>query len=117
MLTREDVFKYIAQKYDAKPEYLWKKYPSYAVLRHANEGKWFVLVMDVSGSNLGLDAETTETIMDVKLSPEEVETLQNSKGFLPAYHMNKTHWISARLSLVSEKEIYNLIDTSYQNTK
>ena len=31
---RENVIKYIKEKYTASPEYLWKRYPDYAVFRH-----------------------------------------------------------------------------------
>ena len=32
--ARDDVSKYIKKKYKASPEYLWKRYPSFAVYRH-----------------------------------------------------------------------------------
>jgi predicted DNA-binding protein (MmcQ/YjbR family) len=38
-------------------------------------------------------------------------------GFLPAYHMNKEHWLTVLLdNTVPEKEIYELIDDSYELT-
>ena len=31
---REDVFKYAKKKYKTEPEFLWKRFPDCAVLRH-----------------------------------------------------------------------------------
>ena len=45
---REEVFGYIQKKYKAKPEYLWEKFPEYAIFRHADNQKWFGLVMNIS---------------------------------------------------------------------
>jgi len=36
--VRDDVSKYIKKKYKASPEYLWKRYPSFAVYRR-DKGK------------------------------------------------------------------------------
>ena len=43
---RNEVFSYIKKKYDAEPEYLWHRYPGYAVFRHADNDKWFCIIMD-----------------------------------------------------------------------
>ena len=44
--------------------------------------------------------------------------LRGQRGILPAYHMNKEHWITIVLdSPFPEEEIYNLINLSYDLTK
>ena len=46
-----------------------------------------------------------------------VGSLRMKSGFLPAYHMNKTHWNSIILDgLENDGMIKNLIDWSYQVT-
>lgn len=115
-MEQEAIFRYVDEKYDTRPEYLWTKHPHYAVLRHQRSHKWYALIMDVPTEQLGLPAGETENIMDVKLEPEMVDLLQLSKGFLPAYHMNKSHWITVRLNQVDSEQIRNLIDASYQLT-
>lgn len=32
-LTRDSIFHYVKEKYQTEPEYLWAKFPDYAVLR------------------------------------------------------------------------------------
>ncbi|MGF2385896.1 MmcQ/YjbR family DNA-binding protein [Lentilactobacillus otakiensis] len=116
-MDRKEVVKYVDHKYQTQPEYLWKKYPTYAVLRHADNRKWYGLIMTLEKVQLGLDGNGTEEIMDVKLDPKEVEFRQSTPGFLPAYHMNKNSWLAIRLALVDSKQIHDLIDTSYQLTE
>ncbi|MEE8824072.1 hypothetical protein LASUN_11440 [Lentilactobacillus sunkii] len=116
-MDREEIVKYVDHKYHTQPAYLWKKYPTYAALRHADNRKWYGLIMTVEKTQLGLYDDGTEEIMDVKLDRKEVEFRQGTPGFLPAYHMNKSNWISIRIGLVDSKKIHDLIDTSYQLTE
>ncbi|GAA3194182.1 MmcQ/YjbR family DNA-binding protein [Lentilactobacillus kefiri] len=113
----DEVMTYVLNKYHVRPEYLWKKYPSYAVLRHVDNRKWFGLVMQVRKQQLGLEGSGSEAIMDIKLDPKEVEFRQGTPGFLSAYHMNKNHWLAMRLEQLDFKQITDLIDESYQLTK
>lgn len=113
----QDVTNYVIEKYHVHPEYLWKKYPSFAVLRHKENRKWFGLVMQVEKAQLGLDGQGKEDILDVKLDPKEVEFRQTSLEFLPAYHMNKTNWLAIRLNQVDPKQVHDLIEASYQLTQ
>ena len=43
----QQVFEYVFTQYGTKPEYLWKTHPDYAVLRHADNRKWYAIVMNV----------------------------------------------------------------------
>ena len=50
--------------------------------------------------------------------PELIGTLRNKKEIIPAYHMNKEHWVSVILNgEFPEKELFDLIDLSYEITK
>ena len=51
MTIRDQVFSYVKNKYKADPEYLWRRYPDYAIFRHADNQKWFGLVMDLKRKN------------------------------------------------------------------
>ena len=46
MIKREEILKYVKNKYDTIPEYLWEKYPRYAVLRHRDNKKWYAVIME-----------------------------------------------------------------------
>ncbi|AWM80527.1 hypothetical protein DKL61_09250 [Gammaproteobacteria bacterium ESL0073] len=119
MLKRVDIFSYVEKKYGIKPNYAWEKYPNYAVLRHNDENdKWFGLVMDVPKEKLGIDGNDSVDVLDLKAPPELIGSLRLSKGILPAYHMNKEHWISILLDgSVPTAQIYELIDSSFDLTK
>ncbi|WP_225425061.1 MmcQ/YjbR family DNA-binding protein [Lentilactobacillus parafarraginis] len=95
-MTREEIFNYVINEFGTQPEYLWKKYPSYAFSRHQSNRKWYGIVMTVERKNLGLDQSGSEDVMDIKMAPDQIDILQTMKGFLPAYHMNKGHWLSGR---------------------
>ena len=51
MITRKEIFQYVNQKFGTKPEFLWPKFPSYAVFRNANNLKWYALIMMVEKKN------------------------------------------------------------------
>ena len=118
MSKRKTVFKYAKDKYGTEPDYLWPQYPGYAALRHDKDDKWYAIVMDVPKEKLGMAGEGEIDLIDVKCRPDGIETLQGKKVFLPAYHMNKEHWISILLDgTVPLEKIYELIDESYDLTK
>ncbi len=117
MTQRDKILNYVAQAYDIKPDFPWKD-SRYAVLRHHDTNKWFGLVMNVKQEHLGLKGDARVDILNIKAQPELVGSLRLNKGFLPAYHMNKEHWVTILLEgSVSIKEIRTLIDTSYDLTK
>ena len=51
---REEVFNYVHSKYGSDIEYLWRRYPNYAVFRHKDNLKCYGLVMDIPRYKLGL---------------------------------------------------------------
>ena len=71
--------------------------------------------MNVPKNKLGLNGTEEIDILVVKCYPEMIGSLRKSKGFLPAYHMNKEHWITIILDKTVDKEkIKFLIDQSYE---
>lgn len=118
MFDREKMIEYIEKEYDAKAEYLWEKFPEYAVFRHRSNNKWFALVAKVPKDKLGLDSEGDSCIINLKSKAEDVITLTMIDGILPAYHMNKKYWLSVLLDgSVDDIMICELLDTSYELTK
>lgn len=118
MSSRKAVLNYVAKAFDIQPDYLWDKFPKYAVLRHAGSEKWFGIVMNVPKEKLGLTGEGEVDILDVKCHPDKTGSLRQMQGILPAYHMNKEHWISVVLDgSVAPEHIHELIQESYALTK
>ncbi|MBV6783382.1 MmcQ/YjbR family DNA-binding protein [Xanthomonas campestris pv. trichodesmae] len=117
-MNRNNVFAYAKNKFQLEPEYPFEKFPDYAVLRSADSEKWFALLMRVPRSKLGLEGNGELEIIDLKVAPEKVGHSRTRDGFLPAYHMNKEHWLAVALDgSVSASEIHALLDESYALTK
>ena len=113
MVTRQAIFTYAEDTYGITPEYLFKSYPNYAVLKN-RQGKWFGAVMNVPQAKLGLPGTDEIDILDIKVDPELGSILRAKPGYLPAYHMNKEHWLTIVLDRQEDAaELFQLLDSSY----
>ncbi len=116
-MNRQQIFDYARDKYGDEPEYLWLSYPTYAVLRHRDNEKWYAIVIDVPKNKVGLDGSEIVDVLNIKLEPTLVDFLRQRDGFAPAYHMNKTHWISILLDgTVADEQILDLLEQSHRLT-
>lgn len=132
-MTRNEIKNYIKKKYKVVAVSLWEDAPSYIVFRNGKK-KWFGIIMDVPYSkvykklndkNSSLKQKNIKKyaddeiidVMNVKLSPDMVTSIKKQKGFVEAYHMNKTHWVSIDIAKVSNKKITDLIDISFNIVK
>ena len=115
---KDIVFSYIKDKYNALPEYPWEKYDDNAVFRHVDNKKWFALVMEVRGDKLGLKTKGHIPVINLKVDDAFFrDVLVRQEGIMPAYHMNKVHWITVLLDgTVPEGKVFDLIDMSYTAT-
>lgn len=110
---REDVLTFALEQYGTEPEFLWASYPDYAVLRHRN-GKWYGIIMNVPQEKLGLSGKDWVDILNVKCEPDMIGSFRQRAGVLPAYHMNRTHWLTVLLDgLVDRETICFLLTMSY----
>ncbi|MBR3640813.1 MAG: MmcQ/YjbR family DNA-binding protein, partial [Oscillibacter sp.] len=76
------------------------------------------VVMDVERRRLGLDGEGAVCVMDTKCGPLLGGSYLGLRGVLPAYHMNKTHWITVLLDGTAEDTVVReLLEISYDMTK
>ena len=118
MTLRDDVIKYVKKKYKSTPEYLWRRYPEYAVFRHEDNRKWFAIIMDVPRERLGLPGDERVDIINVK--PEDpflADILIQQEGFFKGYHFSKGNWVSILLDgSVPQETIFGLIDDSFAAT-
>lgn len=115
---REDIYKLIFNEYSVEPEYPWSDSPEACIFRHYDNRKWFAIIMTVRNSSLGLNEDGFHDVINVKIVPEEIYDLLKIDGILPAYHMNKKHWVSILLDgSVSIKAIEKLLETSFMLTK
>ena len=116
-MNREELEAYILNHYSTEPDYPWADTPRAAVFRHANNRKWFALMMEVPRGRLGLPGAEPLDIVNFKCDPILISSLRGETGIFPAYHMNKASWITAALDGSAEDEIIKtLLDLSYHAT-
>ena len=114
----KEVVDYVKNKYGDELEFLWKKSPKTAVVRRKSSKKWYAVILTLSKRKLNLDSDELVEVINLHNSPEEIEKLIDNKRYFPAYHMNKKHWCTICLDgTVELKEIYKLIDISYELAK
>ena len=112
---KEKLLAYAKKKYHAAPEYLWARYPGYAVLRHRDNKKWFALMMDIPASRLGLESGDTVEILNVKLEDALLaDLLVGQEGFFRGYHISRGNWVTILLDgTVAPEEVCRWLDESY----
>lgn len=116
-MDRAGLEKYISDMYGVEAEYPWADSPESAVFRHAGNRKWFAIVMRVAADKLGLPSGGAIDVMNVKCDPVLTGVLRQEKGFYPAYHMNKMHWITIALDgSADEEKLLWLLENSFRMT-
>lgn len=109
------ITKKIYEKYSVAPEFLWEKFPNYAVFRNKRNSKWFGIIMNIDKSKIIPKKTGIVEVLNVKLD-NKVEGYLNKKGIYPAYHLSKKSWVSIILDdTLSDEKIINLIDISYES--
>jgi predicted DNA-binding protein (MmcQ/YjbR family) len=115
---RSEVIEYIKKKYKADPEYLWKRYPDYAVFRHSDNRKWFGIIMNISYEKIDSEKSGMVDILNVKL--EDIlmrDYLVSLDGYYPGYHISRGNWISIALDgTVPFEAVCELIDIGFSAT-
>ena len=106
MTTRQEAIAACLALPDAYEDYPFDD--NWAVLRHQTNRKMFAAVYDRGG----------RVFINVKAEPGWADFWKSVyPAVLPAYHMNKLHWVSIILDgSMSDEEIFHLIDDSYRLT-
>lgn len=107
------IIKYIEDNYHDKLEFLWDKFPSFAVVRNGSNNKWYCLLAKIKLSNLELDSDDLVEVINLRYNKDKIDKIIDYEKVFPAYHMNKTSWITVRLDNNSYLEIKKLLDNSY----
>lgn len=112
------ILDYAKNKYNSDGEYLWEKFPRNAICRRNDNQKWFLAILSVKGSKIGLNTDEIVEAIDLRAQVEDVPKLIKQPNIYPAYHMNKKHWFTIVLDgSVPIEKIYNYIDKSYELAK
>ena len=115
---RDKVFAYVKKKYGTTPEYLWTKFPNYAILRHDDNNKWYALIMNISYDKIDLEKSGNIDVLNIKLNDILLrDLLIQREGYYIGYHISRGNWISIVLNgIVDFNAITHLIDISFQTT-
>ena len=113
---RQLITDYISSQYNTDAEFPWND--SNAVFRHTDNNKWFALIMDVRRDRLGLEGTGVVSAINLKIDDAILrDIIFQEEGIMPAYHMNKLHWITIVLDgTVPEDHVKDLIDISFKAT-
>ena len=116
-MTKQSFLKYCLDTYGTSPDYPFDEDFETAVLRHADNRKWYAIVMKVSRRKFGIDSDEVIDVVNLKLPTEMFSSFGVADGVHPAYHMNKLHWISVLLPDAPEDVVRFLVDVSFEATK
>ena len=85
--AREEIFRseetlrtirHIRASWGGEPEFLWEKFPDYAVFRRQDNAKWYAVILTVQAGKLGLADEERTEILDIRA---DAETMARSLDF------------------------------------
>lgn len=116
-MTKQEFLEYCLNTYGTISDYPFEEDFVTAVLRHADNRKWYALVMRVSRRKFGFDSDEIIDVVNLKLPTEMFGSFGTDDGVYPAYHMNKLHWISVLLPEAPDDIVQFLVNVSYEATK
>ena len=115
-MTKEELAEYISSNYGADGEYPWAAYPHYSVFRHAGNKKWFAVIMKLPASKVVPGGEGERYFVNLKTDPQALGSLLSGTGIYRAYHMNKTHWLTADIENSDPELLLFLLERSFDLT-
>lgn len=145
-MQKEELFAFAAALGGAVIDYPFQDDFETAVFRHADTRRWFGICLSVpcrwfgaeaaGRGNTGLfgaeitgvkntgrggaDAKNTgaELCLNVKCPPDLIPLLTGQeRGVYPAYHMNRTHWVTVRPCECADDTVRRLVQLSYTLTQ
>ena len=116
-MTKQQFLSYCLSTYGTSLDYPFEEDFVTAVLRHANNRKWYAIAMRVSRRKFSFDSDEIIDVVNLKLPTEMFGSFGTDDGVYPAYHMNKLHWISVLLPDAHDDIVQFLVNVSYEATK
>ena len=102
------IIAYAESEWGEMPEFLWRNFPDYAVLRRKDTDKWYALVARLTADKVGGSKKDVVEVINLRRTDG-----MSGPRFLPAYHMNKKTWTTIVLDgAVGADELLNLLGMS-----
>lgn len=114
----QNICKYITEKYNDFPEFLWEKLPDYCIFRNKKNKKWYAIVGTVQLNKVDKSSASAKIveIINVKVDKDKIQEILKINGIYEAYHMNKKNWVTIILDkTLTDSEIIKFVDESYNN--
>lgn len=97
-MNRVEVEQFIQQELGGiSMDHPWESNPDHTIYRHSDTRKWFALIARIPYQTLGINKPDFVDFINLKCDPDLIDDLRHEQGILPAYHMNKRHWITVLL--------------------
>ena len=107
-----DILSFAEAEWGETPEFLWKNFPDYAVLRRKDTDKWYALLARLTADKVGGSKKDIIEVVNLR----RTEGMDGSR-FLPAYHMNKKTWATIVLDRTTcAAEVRCFLAASRNNT-
>lgn len=112
------LIKYVRENFFDEPEYLWEKFPNYAVFRRKDNRKWYAVIMSIPKKKLRLGGAAEVEIINLRVEPDELDKIVDGKKYFRGWHMNKQSWLTLRLDdCLTFEEISARLEESYRLAK
>lgn len=115
-----EINRYIREKYQDEAEFLWERWPTYAIYRNKKNAKWYAIVGTVEKNKVDKKSKSKEIveIMNFKVDKNRIKTILEQKGIYEAYHMNKKNWVSVIMdNTLKTSAIKELLIESYKSVE
>ena len=116
-MTKQEFLDMCQSSYGTSPDYPFEDLHETAVLRHADNRKWYAILMRVSRCKFGIEGDEVVDVVNLKQPTEMFGSFGAADGVYPAYHMNKLHWISVLLSDSPDDVVTFLTNASFEATR
>lgn len=87
----------VRSRWNEELEFLWEDSPESAVLRRADTGKWYAVMMRLPKRKFGLADDSISEFILLRIPNEKRDTTLADRRFLSAFHMNKRTWFAIQL--------------------
>ena len=115
-MTKQQFLSCCLNTYGTLPDYPFEEDFETAVFRHADNRKWYAIVMRVSRRKFGFESDEVIDVVNLKQPTEMFGSFGAGDGVYPAYHMNKLHWISVLLPDAPDDVVSFLTNASFEAT-
>lgn len=84
-MTKQELLEYSLNIYSTSPDYPFDEDFENAVLRHADNRKWYAIVMRVSRRKFGFESDEVIDVVNLKLPLEMFGSFSAADGVYPAF--------------------------------